>query len=114
MKVKELLLNKNFTLLTKNSDTEIQINDVYICDLLSWVMSHAGNQCAWITVQTHTNIVAVAVLLDMACIIIPEGIGVEESTLKKASEENLPILSTNLSTYEIASIIYESNKNVTK
>jgi len=39
---------------------------------------------AWITVHTHVNIVAVALMADIPCIIIPEGIEVEEATIKKS------------------------------
>lgn len=46
-------------------------------------MSHAGKDSAWITVHTHMNIVAVAVLSEIACIIIPEGIEAEEATIKR-------------------------------
>ena len=46
----------------------------------------------WITVQTHMNIVAVAVLTEIACIIIPEGIQVEEEVLNKAENEGVVIL----------------------
>jgi hypothetical protein len=45
----------------------------YTCDLLSWVMARGKAGCAWVTVQTHMNVVAVASLHDMACIICPEG-----------------------------------------
>jgi len=43
---------------------------------------------AWITVHTHVNIVAVALMADIPCIIIPEGIEVEEATIKKAKQVN--------------------------
>ena len=33
---------------------------------------------AWVTVQTHLNVIAVASLGDMACIILPENITMEE------------------------------------
>ena len=66
-----------------------EVNGIYICDLLSWVMSHAKSGEAWITIHTHINIIAVAVMADISCIIIPEGIEVEEPTLKKAAQEVL-------------------------
>ena len=50
-------------------DGEIEIEGVYIGDLLSIVMSKAKKNYAWITIQTHINIVAVAELLELACII---------------------------------------------
>ncbi|NMB33931.1 MAG: AraC family transcriptional regulator, partial [Clostridium sp.] len=32
-----------------------EVNGIYICDLLSWVMSHAKSGEAWITIHTHIN-----------------------------------------------------------
>jgi predicted transcriptional regulator len=80
---------------------EKKMTGVYVCDLLSWVISHADKGHAWITVHTNLNIVAVAVLAEVSCIIIPEGILVEEATLKRADQEGVPILGTNMSAYEV-------------
>ena len=44
-----------------------------VCDLLSWVMARAKKGTAWVTVQTHMNVVAVAELLEIACVIFPDG-----------------------------------------
>lgn len=83
------------------------VSGVYICDLLSWVMAHAKKDYAWITVQTHLNIIAVATLLEIGCIIVPEDIDVEEETLKKANEEGIPVLKSSLSAFDIAKRLYE-------
>ena len=73
----------------------------YACDLLSWVMAHGDEGMAWVTVQTHMNVVAVAVLADMACVILPENIDMEEDSLKKAEEEGLCVLKSPLTAYAI-------------
>lgn len=88
-------------------DLDRDIESVYSCDLLSWVMAKGKNDTAWITVQTHNNILAVAALLDFACVIIPEGISVGEEVLEKANEEEIIILSTELDAYHIFKILYE-------
>ena len=38
----------------------------YTCDLLSHVMGRGQADMAWITVQAHMNVIAVAALLDFA------------------------------------------------
>jgi predicted transcriptional regulator len=78
------------------------VEGVYICDLLSWVMSHAQKGDAWITVMSHANVIAVASLLDLGCIIVPEEIEMDQDALRKADEEGIPVLSTSLNAYEIA------------
>ncbi|QXM05743.1 DRTGG domain-containing protein [Crassaminicella indica] len=107
MQVKNLIEKENFKLITNDKDISKEIKGLYCCDLLSWVMSHAKAGDAWITVQTHMNIVAVASLLDISCIIIPESIEIDKETIDKANEENIPILSTNLNSYEIFCKMHE-------
>lgn len=80
---------------------DITIDNVYICDLLSWVMSHAKKGDAWITVLTNVNVPAVALLTEVACVIIPEGIRVEELTLKKANENGIVMIGTTYNAFEI-------------
>jgi len=108
MKVNTLINEFGFKLIAGGEFIERDIKGIYCCDLLSWVMSHANQSDAWITVQTHVNIVAVASLLDLACIIIPESIDIDKDTINKANEEKIPLLSTNLKTYEIFKRFYEA------
>ncbi len=75
------------------------ISSAYVCDLLSWVMSHGKQGTAWITVQTHLNVVAIASLLDFACIIIPEDIKLSGETIHAANKEGVCILSAHCSSY---------------
>lgn len=111
MRIREFAQRMNMKVLTGDQGLDKEINGFYACDLLSWVMSHASQGEAWITVHTHLNIVAVAVLVETGCVIIPEGIAVEEATLKKAMEENVAILSTGMSAYEVCWRGHEILKN---
>lgn len=94
---KQLKLNLLF-----ESNKDINIEGVYIGDLLSIVMSKAKQNYVWITIQTHINIVAVAELLDLSCIIVVEDMEVEQETVDKAKELDIPVLKTNESAYEVA------------
>ncbi|MDK2800961.1 MAG: hypothetical protein PWP27_1899 [Clostridiales bacterium] len=102
MTVRELVQKLDAKILAGEEGLERQIKSGYICDLLSWVMSHAQKGNVWITVQSHVNIVAVALLTEVACIIIPENIEVDTLTITKANEEGIPILSSALNSYELA------------
>ncbi len=107
MKVSELAEKLCASIVTGNAGSDGQVRGVYCCDLLSWVMSHAAKDSAWATVHTHMNIVAVAVLAELSCIIIPEGIEAEETTITKAAEEGIAILCTPLTTYEVCCIAHD-------
>ncbi len=108
MKMDELINDNQFKQLTF-LELDKQIRGLYYGDLLSWVMSHAKEGDAWITVQTHVNIVAVASLLNLSCIIIPENSTVEQATVDKANEMNIPIFSTELNAYEIFKRYYQKD-----
>ena len=64
-------------------------------------MAHGEEGMAWVTVQTHLNVIAVAALAEMACVVLPEEISMEEESLKKAEAEGLCVLTTPLTTYEV-------------
>ena len=69
-------------------------------------MAHAKENEVWITIQSHKNIVAVASLLNLSAIIIAEDVTIDENTLIKAEEENIPIYSSDKSIYELCGILY--------
>lgn len=64
----------------------------YASDLLSCVMAGAKEGNVWVTLQAHANVIAVAELLNIACVIITEGKRPDEETLAKANERGIPTL----------------------
>jgi len=105
MKVKELADKLGLKVLAGESGIEREIQGGYTGDLLSWVMSHASSGNLWVTVQIHPNIIAVAVLLEMSCIIIPENIAVEHATLEKAEAEGIPVLQSGAHAFDLCADI---------
>jgi len=83
-----------------------RVKDGYCGDLLSEVMANAPEDCVWLTVQGHQNIVAVAVLREMAAIIVTGGQTPDDETLQKASQEEIPILLGSDSAYQLAGRLY--------
>ena len=73
----------------------------YTCDLLSHVMGHGQADMAWITVQSHMNVIAVAALLDFACVVIPENLPVDAMIVAKAKEEDITLFSSEKTAYEL-------------
>ncbi len=106
-KVNDLIKLLELELIAGEGGLENTISGVYIGDLLSWVMAHlqAGN--IWITIQTHVNILAVALLADASCIIIPEYAEIDSQTIEKANYEGIPLLRSKFSAYQLAIKIKE-------
>lgn len=107
MHIKDLIVNHGFKPLNA-VDENREVTGLQCCDLLSWVMANGKADNIWITVQTHNNIVAVASLLDFACVIIPENIEVSQSVIDKANEEEVILLGTEMGAYEIFKTLYEA------
>jgi len=104
MNLQQIIEKMDLTLLTQKKDfSEITPSQGYASDLLSCVMSGAPHGSLWVTLQAHTNIVAVAALLELSAIIISEGAMPDENTIKKANEEDITLLSSGLSTFSIIS-----------
>lgn len=78
-----------------------EVEGCYACDLLSWVMSHGSPKDAWITVMNNINVIAVAVLIEVGCVIMPEGITAAEDVIERANKEGVTIYSSEMSTYEL-------------
>jgi len=101
MKVCELRDLIGATVITGETGLENDIQSGYCCDLLSWVMAHGSAGMAWVTVQTHMNVIAVATLHEMSCVVIPEGAQMDKEIADKAAEEGIAVLLSDKPAYEI-------------
>lgn len=106
MKVQELVDKLGLKVLAGESGLDREIDGCYISDLLSDVMGNAQEGNIWITLQTHKNVMAVASLKEMSCVILVKDLGANEDTINQSNEEGLPILQTSMPTFEIAGLVY--------
>lgn len=107
MKVKELVEKLNLKVLSGENGLDREIEGCYVSDLLSDVMGNADSGNIWITLQTHKNVMAVASLKELACIILVKNFAPNEDTINQSNEEEIPILQTSMSTYEVTGKVYE-------
>ncbi len=84
-----------------------EVTGGYAGDLLSDVIAHSGHGHVWVTIQVHVNIVAVAVLKEHAAIILANGRTLPEDTIRKAGEEGVAILASDLPGYALCGKLYE-------
>ena len=87
------------------ADGERRIDGVYIGDLLSWVMGRASSGDVWITIMSNINIVAVATLADVACIVLAEGVTLDESVRQTAEQKGVNVYTTDMTAYEVAAAL---------
>ncbi len=82
------------------ADASAQVSGAYACDLLSWVIGRAEGGAALVTVMTNVNVIAVAVMADLPCVIICEGAALDEVALQRAKDQGISVLSSDKPTYE--------------
>ena len=101
MTVYDLSKNSQFNVLTM-PEPEREINGVYIGDLLSWVMGKAQYDNLWITIMSNINVIAVASLSDVSCVLLAEDVTLDNEVLSTAKQKGINILSTPMSAYDAA------------
>lgn len=83
-------------------DTSREVTGGYCGDLLSWVMGRAQAGNVWITVMGNVNAIAVSVLADTACILLPENSPLDEEAGQSAEKHNVTVLRSEKTAYQLA------------
>jgi len=107
MNLHEVINKLGLTVCCGSPDMDCKVTGAYVSDLLSNVIATAKQGDVWITVQSHVNVVAVSVLKELAAVIIVQGREPAESTIQKAKEENVIILLSQQSAYQVAGKLYQ-------
>ncbi|MBR6680480.1 MAG: hypothetical protein IKL59_04390 [Clostridia bacterium] len=86
-------------------DGDREVSGGYAGDLLSWVMGRAKSGDAWVTIMSNLNIIAVASLADPSCIILSEGVALDEAVRARAESQGVNVLSSELDTFALCAKI---------
>jgi predicted transcriptional regulator len=106
VKLKEIIDKLPLKVVAGRDALDREMSGGYCGDLLSDVMANAEKGAIWLTVQGHQNIVAVALLRELAAIILVNGHQPEQETIAKADEEGICVLTTPLTGYRLAGKLY--------
>lgn len=101
MTVGEMAKALSLTPVTVEDETRT-FSGVYIGDLLSWVMGRAKCDNIWITIMSNINIIAVATLVDVAVVILADGVALEESVRQTAEQKGVNIYTSEKTAYQLA------------
>ncbi|HOH46643.1 MAG TPA: hypothetical protein PLX59_02295 [Candidatus Cloacimonadota bacterium] len=94
--------------LTPGIDPEkIQIKGAYVSDMLSDVMGNGKAELIWITIMKHLNVIAVASMTSIPAVLFAKGVVPEASVIEKALEEDVCLITSPLSTFDLAGILYK-------
>ena len=87
-------------------DGERDISGVIAGDLLSFIIGEAGEGEIWITIQTHLNVAAVAVLKELPMLILASGREPSAELADKCRLENIAVVVVKESAYEVCAKLH--------
>ena len=100
MTVNELVSSLELEVLNL-SEGDREIEGGYTGDLLSWVMSRAESGNVWVTIMTNMNVVAVAQLTDVACVIIAENAELADDVVQRAAAQGINLFRSSKTAWEL-------------
>ena len=106
MKLQEIVDKLNLSVKTAPGKLDTDIETGYASDLLSDVIANGKEGDLWVTLQIHPNIVAVASMKGISGIVIINSREPEEDTVKKAEDEQMPIMVSDLPGFELIGKLY--------
>lgn len=107
MKLIEIIEKLKLEVRTGADQLDVEVTGGYASDLMSDVIARAEEGNLWVTLQTHQNIVAVAVMKSLHGIILINGREPDEDTVQKASAQGVPIMISKMSMFELVGRLFE-------
>ncbi|MBC8401656.1 MAG: serine kinase [Candidatus Marinimicrobia bacterium] len=107
MQLREIVKQLDLQIIAGANLLEREATGCYVSDMLSDVMAHANSGDVWVTLQVHLNIIAVASVNGISALIIVNDRSLDDATIKKATEEKVPVLVTTLNAFQIAGKLYQ-------
>lgn len=85
---------------------EREVSSAFVSDLLSNVLANAPRNGLLVTIQTHLNVVAVAVHCELYAVIFVQGRTAEDEVIRKAEEEKILLLSSDKTAFDVVGELY--------
>lgn len=107
MKLSEIITELNLQKINNKPIKEnVIIESAYACDLLSQVLAGAKSDSIWITVQSHLNIIGVAVMAGISAIIVSDGHNIPDNVIEKADEEQIALFESKENAFQLSGKLY--------
>lgn len=106
MQVQDVVSRLGLKVLAMRREAGIRpVQSGFVGDVLSQVMGAAQPGSVWITAQTHENVVAVATVVDAACVLVCQR-EVPAETVKRAGSEGITLLWSDRTAFEVSGRLY--------
>lgn len=109
MTIRELAESGKFTVVNLGEELDREIIKPFCCDLLSIAVGRAPADSVWVTVMGNLNMLAVASLAGVYCVIMAEGSKLDEAAIGQAKQLQITVLATEEPIFEAALAVYGMN-----
>jgi len=106
LKIKDLCERLNADVLSRG-EPDRDITQAAVGDLLSFIIGTVSEGSAWVTIQAHLNVAAVAVLKEIPIIVIAAGRKAPEDLIERCRSENICIASVSESIFDTCKTLSE-------
>jgi len=100
MTTKDIATHENFTQINTTNESSKPIEKLFASDLLSNVMAQTNEHDCLLTMLNNINVIGVASLNDLSCVVFTQGVKVKQELIDKANELDIPLFSTQFSTVD--------------
>ena len=100
-------MTTHYRLMTDNKTLDRSFKHIYTTDLLSQAIKSAKDDAVLITVISHENTVAVAMMIDIPILIVTENKKITNQMIEKCNEENICLFVTHLMSHEVVIDLYQ-------
>lgn len=104
MTVREIAEKLKLTPVSVSDDTR-EVRGGYAGDLLSWVMGRVPEDAVWITIMSNVNVVAAAVLRDVAMVVVAEGSDIPAEVVARAAEQEVNLYAATADVYTLCAAL---------
>ncbi len=77
------------------------------CDVMSLSIARGFSGMAWVCAQVNMNALAVAVMMDAACVIFVQQPRIDARLIERARMENMSVLTVDESAFDVIGRMYE-------
>ncbi|MHB1452525.1 MAG: DRTGG domain-containing protein [Saccharofermentanales bacterium] len=110
MKFLEIVALLDARILNESGSASKDITGGYACDMISRVISRISGGQAWMTILNSRNVIAAATIAECCCVILCESVSMEADTAALAADNEIPVISTSLTAYEVCAALSERLK----
>ena len=68
-------------------------------------MGRAQEGACWITIMSNPNVAAVALMAEVGCVLLSEGVRPDEALLARAADNGVNLLGSEKSTFGLAALV---------